>query len=930
LDATANVESSTHGGNMSSWHSPPPADLSGMFSNMRQFYLDRKFCDLHFVCDVGKAESVASNCVIECHKIVMAALSTSIRQLLVDSDKSNDEIISVVNLPDCDASDARDAVDAVYELLAGGDEKTWNSVFSGKFASYIGLERPNGVSRLLKAKKAEDVCIKVEMGKLEKSESDGDCLNGDYTFGGDSYDDFGGPGEDEFDLNSDFDDGVKVEEEKKEMPVVIDLFTKAGARKRHGGVDQSNAGPKKVSKIVEKKGRRRPQRTLNKKILDTSDDDSDKQWLDPNDSDFVSEEKPMIKKTCRGRPPKNRSLDTSENDSDYVPEKYQKFEPPSPLTSDRKRLDTSENDSDAGECLNPNNLDFVANRKSRKRGRGKQSKRLKSPGSDSEDSGQNQYKRAGAKEFVAEDGGGSDLVETARQIMKNGGRIEGICLRSDGTENGRLMNSQVHKTSNKSIFKALIAAKKVDDGDVNKFVGVPIAWSDPTCGEDLCEQFDRVTRSFKYVFGYAEGDMCNGGQNWVALAKPTRIRGGLLPKRKGERKLTRRRKDGSLPSSAMEDVVVNKALLKEHEKKSEQELREMMTVVEAQLGVSDPEKKPATISQSPIELDLSQKFVEDFRPDFVFKLDWRVKWNKAYVFYSCVTPESEAASHRTMFPFVMDVWYTSLKILPESPLLSERMKKVEKAVELRKVIGALSHVQCDECGELIVVKNLRMHKKLHRRRLKEADTIFKCDGGCDIEFRTVAAKRLHEVKKKCCNTNQVKCEHCKFVGVNQKVVDEHAGRIHVTIICEICAKVFGDRGKLNNHITCAHKVFHCKVCGEDIIGFARFQKHEEEHKGPYPCDECSFVARSRIYLKAHMATTHLEHPHFCPECGKGFVTPNKVRIHMMNVHIKSRPHVCRFKCGAAYNDSSTLRQHHHKKHDFWGKIDYYGQKVKKD
>jgi hypothetical protein len=39
-----------------------------------------------------------------------------------------------------------------------------------------------------------------------------------------------------------------------------------------------------------------------------------------------------------------------------------------------------------------------------------------------------------------------------------------------------------------------------------------------------------------------------------------------------------------------------------------------------------------------------------------------------------------------------------------------------------------------------------------------------------------------------------------------------------------------------------------------------------------------------------------------------------VDIHMMNVHIKARPYVCTYGCGAAYNDKSTLRQHEKRKH----------------
>ena len=65
-------------------------------------------------------------------------------------------------------------------------------------------------------------------------------------------------------------------------------------------------------------------------------------------------------------------------------------------------------------------------------------------------------------------------------------------------------------------------------------------------------------------------------------------------------------------------------------------------------------------------------------------------------------------------------------------------------------------------------------------------------------------------------------------------------------------------------------------------------------------------------MDAH--TPDEEKKYQCPDCGKGFLTNTVMEQHRMNVHLKLRPHSCRYGCDISYNDTSNRNQHEKKKH----------------
>ncbi len=55
-------------------------------------------------------------------------------------------------------------------------------------------------------------------------------------------------------------------------------------------------------------------------------------------------------------------------------------------------------------------------------------------------------------------------------------------------------------------------------------------------------------------------------------------------------------------------------------------------------------------------------------------------------------------------------------------------------------------------------------------------------------------------------------------------------------------------------------------------------------------------------------------PHGCNHCEKRFFCKSELNAHKVQVHIRDRRFVCRFGCGAAYNDYGSMSGHEKKQH----------------
>ena len=170
----------------------------------------------------------------------------------------------------------------------------------------------------------------------------------------------------------------------------------------------------------------------------------------------------------------------------------------------------------------------------------------------------------------------------------------------------------------------------------------------------------------------------------------------------------------------------------------------------------------------------------------------------------------------------------------------------------------LGYQHCPKCNK--IVKSLDQHK-------------------CEPKKKRQASK----------NVKRVVCQECgKECSVNNLYY--HMKKYHDTeeCSCHKCGKKYRDRMSLRDHLRDCMKSEQCNLCGIMVLR-----------------------------MKDHIRSVHTaeEDKRFvCNLCGKGFYEQRKLENHKMNVHLKLRPHRCRYGCDIGYNDTSNRNAHEKKKH----------------
>ncbi|XP_056635509.1 zinc finger protein 583-like [Diorhabda sublineata] len=158
--------------------------------------------------------------------------------------------------------------------------------------------------------------------------------------------------------------------------------------------------------------------------------------------------------------------------------------------------------------------------------------------------------------------------------------------------------------------------------------------------------------------------------------------------------------------------------------------------------------------------------------------------------------------------------------------------------------------------------------------------------------------------------------------------------------CNICEKVLGSKGNLNQHMSIhgKNRPYSCNVCDKKFTRADHVLIHKRIHTGerPHKCLICKKTFIQYATLKAHLGTHSNEKPHMCTVCGKsfkqaaslsshnrihtgevpfvcelcgkGFRTGGTLSIHM-RFHLNERPYICIY-CDKTFVTSSHLRVHH--------------------
>ncbi|CAG0885423.1 unnamed protein product [Cyprideis torosa] len=202
---------------------------------------------------------------------------------------------------------------------------------------------------------------------------------------------------------------------------------------------------------------------------------------------------------------------------------------------------------------------------------------------------------------------------------------------------------------------------------------------------------------------------------------------------------------------------------------------------------------------------------------------------------------------------------------------------------------------------------------------------------------------LQELRKR-------KCKICGFVAKCERLLAIHKSTEHpkTPSQCDLCGKIVTNvsRHKMNVHF-CEVKRKPCEICGLMVVNLGRHMTTHQPKRN-VKCPDCKMEYSSEIYLKRHVEVIHKQakryvcphcnytcyfrsrmqthmnchnnyRPFVCDQCGKGFVTSTKLKLHCLTVHEGLRPYNCEI-CGVRFTRSVYLSKHLQNKHSIkWKK-----------
>lgn len=177
------------------------------------------------------------------------------------------------------------------------------------------------------------------------------------------------------------------------------------------------------------------------------------------------------------------------------------------------------------------------------------------------------------------------------------------------------------------------------------------------------------------------------------------------------------------------------------------------------------------------------------------------------------------------------------------------------------------------------------------------------------------------------SSSRVKRYFCDYDGCNKhfsrpSLLTEHQQTVHQGIKpykCNLCERSFAKKSHLERHLFSHSEVkpFHCSHCEKSFTTRQQLKRHEITHTKSFICpyDNCQESFYKHPQLRAHILAVH-EKKLTCPECGKTFQRPYRLRNHIAKHHnpeIES-PYRCTFP-GCSENFKTWSQLQAHTKHD---------------
>ncbi|XP_055534305.1 zinc finger and BTB domain-containing protein 24-like [Wyeomyia smithii] len=222
---------------------------------------------------------------------------------------------------------------------------------------------------------------------------------------------------------------------------------------------------------------------------------------------------------------------------------------------------------------------------------------------------------------------------------------------------------------------------------------------------------------------------------------------------------------------------------------------------------------------------------------------------------------------------------------------------IANAKALKSRIRVESDSECDSDTKPLIKRKYR--KKTESKRTTEfKDNLIVVDDFPDSEQDSYVTKKIRQPKPKRERSS--------------------AGPGETSRICPICGKILVHKGNFTSHlkIHSDKKDYVCNICGKQYYIRRELQMHIESlhEKKTFVCNICGIKCAWRKGLQRHMKNKHSDESslkHKCTYCGKAFLLPNQLRLHIMK-HTGDR--ITCDLCGAGYRFNYMLTQHKIREH----------------
>ena len=320
----------------------------------------------------------------------------------------------------------------------------------------------------------------------------------------------------------------------------------------------------------------------------------------------------------------------------------------------------------------------------------------------------------------------------------------------------------------------------------------------------------------------------------------------------------------------------------------------------------------------------------------------------SYLEYDCDEewqPEKNVKLKKVKKPKTKAKKVKGVKVKKEIEEVMDTFERPEKKGRKLRYIEVENGWKCTICDTVLDQRHKFRHHADSCFDLDEEG--FKC-GACKEYFKSIVLLKEHLKYNKECTLTDVTptliCEECPkpHLFYNVRKFEAHSLR-HQSIIqcndcdaryedyreyvkhirmahndrqypCTQCCKSFALESVLEKHVLNCHKEFSCHVCGRKYKSNPALKYHMRKHdKGPFSCPKCPRVLKSEHGLAYHMNIHNGTASFMCSDCGRSFVTKQKMQNHVRAKHTHERPYICD-QCGAGFIRSDKMLIHKRRVH----------------